>query len=320
VLRAAFSPFLLVVCALVAGWGTQLGVCSGKTAKRLMSRGQGIPGKMKSAALEANDSTRKAHLLPAMRACALALLFTAGAHAAEAPHRNQPSTQPCSCTVTLPPGQPDIRGTDQSPLSVRVVEPIPSHEAPTDWSGRAVAIATGVLALVTASLAYFTLRLWRSTSQLVSGAEITAKRELRAYVAPILMSVRSGMMGLQPVVVITIKNFGQTPAYRLSVDAFVAFAQTFADVPALEEQHVVRGHLAPGAAHEAKVVGPFIIDEQLWAQLTADPPTRTLFVHGIIRYVDAFKQAHWTSFRQQAARGLVDLTSCGEGNDTDDDV
>jgi len=115
--------------------------------------------------------------------------------------------------VPAQPAQPDARGTAQQPLAVQVTQlpvPRPTAEPPRDWSGKVIAIATLLLAGVTAALAIFTYRLWKSTGALVEENAETAERELRAYVF-----VREACLGntaTEPVrAYIVFENSGKTP-------------------------------------------------------------------------------------------------------------
>jgi hypothetical protein len=214
----------------------------------------------------------------------------------------------------------------ESPLSVRVVNVPAVSEPHTDWSSRVVAGATTFLALftlcvatATGVLARYTWRLWHSTSALVTGADATARRQLRAYVAVKDMFVKNVVPDESPLAELPIKNFGQTPAYRFSVSMSVSFGPTFGDVHPTQDQNVVLGHLAPSAVHFAKEGAPFTLSKAQYFQW--ETGTGTIFVHGIIRYVDTFDQPHYTCFRLKTPPGEQRLVSCGfEGNETDDDA
>jgi hypothetical protein len=251
---------------------------------------------------------------------ALLLVFIAWAQVSPAATQPKAATpMPCMCAVTVPPALPDIRGTEQNPLSVKVVQQPPPPAAEKDWSGRVIAAATLVLAGVTAALAIFTWRLWRSTGALVSGADATARRQLRAYVS--VKESRIDRLGPEeyPEAQIQIRNFGQTPAYKFAVSAQIAIGETLEHPP--KEPDKVLGHLAPGAEYIVTVSAPFLLAKPLHYQLHQG--AKTVFVHGIINYVDAFGMPHFTHFRTLTG-GTVGvrgngLVSAGEGNNTDDD-
>jgi len=222
------------------------------------------------------------------------------------------------CGVTVPPASPDVRGTEQNPLSVKVVQQPPAPAAEKDWSGWVIAATTLILAGVTAALAIFTWRLWRSTGELVSGADATASRQLRAYVSVKESQIRLGPEQY-PEARIQIKNFGQTPAYKFAVSAQINIGETFEHPP--KEPDKVLGHLAPGAEYLVTVKALFLLSKPLHDQLHIG--AKTVFVHGIINYVDAFGKPHFTNFRTMTggSGGVCGnaLASAGEGNNTDDD-
>lgn len=78
---------------------------------------------------------------------------------------------------------------------------------------------TGFLCLVTALLAGYTAKLWRSTRDLVTGAEDASKRQLRAYLGVTggtirFLSYSDGLIHIQ--VEVEIRNTGQTPAHDVT--------------------------------------------------------------------------------------------------------
>jgi hypothetical protein len=74
----------------------------------------------------------------------------------------------------------------------------------------------------------------------------TARRQLRAYVAVKEVRIDKLDENARPEAHITIRNYGQTPAYEFAVSAHVDFAQSFAGVHAAKEPDGTMGHLAPG--------------------------------------------------------------------------
>lgn len=85
----------------------------------------------------------------------------------------------------------DQRGTNNTPLVVKVIQSIrengrtekqSTHEQEQSFNDKLIAWGTVALAVITAFLALFTFRLWKSTGRLVISAEETAKRQLRAFI------------------------------------------------------------------------------------------------------------------------------------------
>jgi hypothetical protein len=175
---------------------------------------------------------------------------------------------------------------------------------------------------VTAALAFFTWKLWRSTGDLVREASETAKRQLRAYVFVSEPRIQGVSAGERPVAFVTLKNSGQTPAYSLKASIRMDIATTFADVSPNNIDPPNVGHLAPGGDFTIIVTADPALTTVEHAAL--DAGTRTLFVYGTANYVDAFGRSHYTRLRLMtggAARLRTDkLVSCTEGNETDDAV
>lgn len=81
-----------------------------------------------------------------------------------------------------------------------------------------VATFTGFLVFVTGVLAFFTLKLWRSTRKLVRGADKTSRKELRAYVALEAIYPRDPRMPLsEHSLKVRVRNFGSTPAHHMTI-------------------------------------------------------------------------------------------------------
>jgi hypothetical protein len=81
------------------------------------------------------------------------------------------------------------------------------------WSEWLVAIFTGLLVVVTGYLVRYTKKLWSSTSDLVTDAKDTSKKELRSYVS----STSKEMHFLSDTVLraeVEFRNSGRTPAHK----------------------------------------------------------------------------------------------------------
>lgn len=168
-------------------------------------------------------------ILFAIVACSLAF-FISSSNSYPQPQskaENKPATQ-------------DKRGTQESPLIIQgevttkaadktehdrqqEEEKIEIERSLAKYAGLTAAI-TGVLVLVTGVLAFVTTKLWKSTSELVNGAEDTAKRQLRAYVSVTPTGVASFAVGKIVTLDCVTKNHGQTPAFEIShtvgIDSF----------------------------------------------------------------------------------------------------
>jgi hypothetical protein len=215
----------------------------------------------------------------------------------------------CHCAVISPTARSDIRATEQSPFKAD------AHELPPDRSNAAIAAVTIVLALITGALAVYTAKLWTATRRLIESGEAAAQRQLRAYVGVSEVVCEQQIAGSARRVGITIKNFGATPAYKLTVaaDAQIAFAVD--QVPVATATSRTLGHLPPGL--ELNIprtavlsIGPAPGDEVGTAH-------SRIFVYGCIEYVDTFGEPHFTRFRLAEGPDRK-FFSCDEGNETDD--
>jgi hypothetical protein len=268
-------------------------------------------------------NAKRVGLAPSFAILALSLNAQADAPAKPAP---QPKA-PTSCCAAPAPATLDPRGTPLQPLAVDVTKlpllppaPVPVLKLPEDRSGKLIAAATWALAVVTLGLAIFTYRLWLSTKALVTENTETAVRQLRAYVHVQKPTLDRVATGLEPRASITFVNYGKTPAYKLRVFLGMRIAAEFGELPPVQPPQESYGALGPTA--------DFVVEVSMGRPLTNPEATAihsgtaTLFVHGEVHYIDAFKKAHWTRFRVKAPQnaGLTGtgLISCDAGNETDD--
>ena len=216
----------------------------------------------------------------------------------------------CHCTVTSPTvATDDIRGTAQSPLKVDV------RELPPDHSSAVIAVAAIALVLLTGALAFYTANLWRATRRLIESGEASAQRRLRAYVGVSEVVFEEQIEGRAPRVSITIKNFGATPAYKLTVaaDAQIAFAVD--QVPVATSISKTLGHLPPGL--EIRIARPAALSIVMAPGDEVDAAYSRIFVYGCVEYVDTFGEPHFTRFRLEEGADRK-FFACDAGNETDD--
>jgi hypothetical protein len=82
---------------------------------------------------------------------------------------------------------------------------------------RIIAAFTVVLGIATGILGIATWKLWRATDALVTGADKTAERQLRAYVSIEPVGLQDFVADRRPRVTFIVKNIGQTPAHRVRI-------------------------------------------------------------------------------------------------------
>lgn len=184
-----------------------------------------------------------------------------------------------------------------------------SNERTEFWPpffGYRLKITDTLLVFFTALLFAATVFLYRATRDLVKGAGDIAKRQLRAYVhvKDVIMSHMNS--GLQPNIQMIIKNYGQTPAYRVT--------NTFTCVP-LSSPIEKDFSLDQAQTAELADLGPtqhtfstakYPIDRwmEVKSSLVSDRKNKRFYVFGRISYVDAFNDSWETQFRY---RLLVDV-------------
>jgi hypothetical protein len=154
---------------------------------------------------------------------------------------------------------------------------------------RGVSFGTLVLAAFTTILGFATIFLAKATKSLVSGAEDTAQRQLRAYVfvRPVGVFFLYDGDSCRVTITFAFKNYGQTPAYK-----FLEYAeiQNFMVPTAVEIttpdpiEPLTQISLAPGAEIEGTVWG--IMDRETLNQLGSS--FRKIHVIGVAYYMDAF--------------------------------
>jgi hypothetical protein len=176
-------------------------------------------------------------------------------------------------------------------------------------NGAITAVFTVLLTVVTGGL------VWTGYVQIR-----TTRAQLRAYVLTARTIVTNVAQGV-PEAEVTIKNFGQTPAYNVisvkgfyvgpypSTPNFIITDREFAN-PSLS-----REVLGPGGTAVSADAGPLTPEQR--ASLTNG--TGIIYVYGEIRYRDAFGRQQWTRYRYMMG-GPVGLrgdqmAACAEGNE-----
>ena len=196
-----------------------------------------------------------------------------------------------------------------------------------------------LLAGFTILLAIVTLALWGSTAQLAEDAkatgartittmEDTAKRQLRAYVFPIHSGLSNLVVGGVPAFHVTIKNSGQTPAYRVKHRAAgwittYPIEGAFPEIPPPGEQMVSTNNLGPGGD---QVKNGNCSDVPLTAGTMSDleKGKSAIYVYGEINFRDAFGKDRWVNYRHMTG-GSVGfrrdgfIVHCEDGNETSED-
>jgi hypothetical protein len=181
-----------------------------------------------------------------------------------------------------------------------------------------VAVATVVIAIFTVVLGISTTKLWTSTENLVVGAEEVGKRQLRAYlgVAKIAFEITSNSAGYVPInpaiggtifpdfIAVTIRNYGETPAYNVALLGGTLHIQGLLQNPPPNfdfdgllrggvRQHNLRTHALINSQESEVIKIPIFNATQVW---TAQSNQATLFIFGRIYYRDAYDRIWSTKF------------------------
>lgn len=178
-----------------------------------------------------------------------------------------------------------------------------------------VAFGTIILAAVTLILGAATVFLYLATRALVRGAELTAERQLRAYVlldsASMVAAASDGTaispkrpigIGFQPLVLMGWKNYGQTPAHNVVMSGAVAIADWPLDpsklppVPADEGGSV--DIIGPQGTRRKLEIStkPLVLSETDYIAIRDG--RKAIFAYGVVTYEDAFGKGRTTEYRQ----------------------
>lgn len=210
----------------------------------------------------------------------------------------------------------DAKPAPSPPVLTSETRQPPRHDA-GEQGGNGPHWAEWALVVVTGFLAIYTYRLFRATGRLVTEAGETAKRQLRAYVhvSEILPS-RPLSVAAMPVLHVTIKNFGQTPAYRLRIET-----KTVVDRVTDPTKVTLAGKLEGGSSHVLAPGGIFRHDTDALtptAEELKEMRAGTLRVYwfGAIEYIDAFGDFRRETVRQSLNSFNLILEVEAEGNES----
>ena len=166
-------------------------------------------------------------------------------------------------------------------------------------------------------LALSTIFLWFATRDLVAGTADFSKQQLRAYLGPSETFITGVAAGEKPTIECTIRNFGQTPAYRVSHWAEAKVLDSMSDSFEPTEAEGGERIINPGRdgfTIKARLPEPLTEEEMSKIKLG----TSAIYFYGVISYRDAFSRRRKTQFRYQhgGARlfGTEDLALSPQGN------
>lgn len=213
----------------------------------------------------------------------------------------------------LPPNQADVIANGHKTNR--------EHDA-ANWPEWLIALATLILAAVTAGLVFYTKKLWGITGVLALEAKQSSEQQLRAYVfakhdKPMFLDP-SGALSVE----IAIKNFGQTPANEVMCHVFIGLHQFPLSIDLdLDPPDYTKASRSPLAPSETIKQFPTLARPMTGAEVEAVTARKgAIFVWGEVLYVDIFKNQRRTRFSlystgEDFARG--ELAYHHEGNDAD---
>jgi hypothetical protein len=124
-----------------------------------------------------------------------------------------------------------------------------------------------------------------------------SERALRAYVFIEKCNVHAVGVGMRPLVRLSFKNTGQTPAYKCSYYGGVGCAVfPAAEIPRTRPQNfaVSNAVFPAGGVHHSEFRGPDVISAAEHREIMQG--TAAIYLHGEIVYEDAFKKERSTRF------------------------
>ena len=224
---------------------------------------------------------------------------------------NAPTKEPTPAVSDVPPDskQPIAHG-----------HPYNEQEKQKNDDGWWAKLFADPIAFFTSLLFVATAGLWYATRRLVTGAEDTAKRQLRAYVTVPHVTIKNTKRQngtTDQFAYIAVKNFGQTPAshcaYWLSISSNEFPLRTRLEKPDAAEDSGV-GVIAPSDTLTIRTAIPSLSnDGEIYHGRYA------LYVHGEFRYTDVFgnRQTTWFRFMRNGEGWTSDgaMEICAEGND-----
>jgi hypothetical protein len=174
-----------------------------------------------------------------------------------------------------------------------------------------------IIAGIALILLLSTIFLWFSSRDLVASTHDFAKMQLRAYLGPSETFITGVAVGEKPVVECTIRNFGQTPAHRMSYWADCRLLDSMSHSfdrgpPQGGERTVNPGR--DGFTIKSRLPEPLTEEEMSKIKLG----TSAIYFFGAITYRDAFSRNRKTQFRFQHGGsrvfGTEDMTLSPKGN------
>jgi hypothetical protein len=232
-------------------------------------------------------------------------------------------------TAGLASAQPN--DTPRAPIAAEQGSPPQSGGARQDEAGWELLhwipkeLTDIVLAIFTILLAVFTFLLWWTTRALVKSSELTAQRQLRAYLQVVKAQV---VLRGDPVIQIEVHNSGQTPAYGIAVPSGVELSENPRKTdPALTNEDAdARAIVGGGETFSIEI--SYTKGRLNRHEVQGIEEGRLgIYIWGIINYTDIFETKRFTRFSYVLTGGVpsdgedpMSLQICEKGNETSESV
>lgn len=298
----------------------------------------------KTSALHRSSSQHKRAWLFATKSTRLLVLplalFTACVFAESQSPQQAPSVSPENQSERNPKAQqkangPEIDHQQRAPVLPTAATPA-QHQQPAKragegeqegaefWSvlGLKLKITDTLLVIFTGLLFVATWRLWKATDRLVTGAEATAQRELRAYVSVDPFDIKDDKgINIPNKVAVRILNSGKTPAHKLSQWT----GSEIKEFPLLSELKKPSSDLQIGLSvsvlnpqSERLMIVEYPVDNMIREMAKVENGQTAFYVWGEVHYCDIFDTEHITKFAFYIGKDGLRyhrLAYCATGNE-----
>ena len=163
--------------------------------------------------------------------------------------------------------------------------------------------AEAIIAAFTIILALSTIFLWVATRDLVTGAEKTAERQLRAYVSVAPVRITNINPGRVITVIYNFTNHGLTPAHKVVQASVIRLEHhplprnfRFPDLAGIERPSRIVLPPSSPIPGQALAERRFTQNEMIEILQAPRQGGRRLYIFGQVDYIDAFRKPRWTRF------------------------
>jgi hypothetical protein len=231
--------------------------------------------------------------------------------------RQTPASESPPAVQESPYSVPNSHATQEQTLKKETQPSTPTDS--TWWFNLFIVIFTGCLVFVGIAQVVIYKRQARLMRKGLRLTRKTAERQLRAY-----LSVDPEIICLEnekPVIVrVRITNYGQTPAYDLTVIGGIGCAASFETLEPptpVDAEEITKSAIPPNGRNDQFHTSPHPVSSEVIAALQAGK--RAIWIYGEIIYIDAFKNPRFKKYRFMVGGSVgmqgKSMAICKEGND-----